>query len=219
VPPDERVEVDGIEISAFRIGEARNISTGDRLGDPVDELPASRDVGITNGSSDATQPAETLPRKWANDFVVDAQQTAPRHRVAGFDSLLHFREGHRGEVQHRLRREQIEMRHCLVRAGDEKIDLLRLGGEKPIISLQHVQGRAARASLRIFERERQPLYRKQTPRNSRRKERIDEGIRVRHQHPAFIGGASQPMLYGRMKSWGKERLGLGEERTECRIPQ
>ena len=67
----------------------------------------------------------------------------PRHATAssGVDPLAHLGERHRREIQHRLRGEQIELRHRLVRARDQRVDLVRFGRQGRVVAR-----RASRAS-------------------------------------------------------------------------
>ena len=69
----------------------------------------------------------------------------------------------------------------------EAIDLISFRGEQRFISRELYAVRCAAARLRL-EDEREPFYGAQAPRDARRIERVDKGIRVRKQRPAVTNG-------------------------------
>src|SRR5204863_9002767 len=103
-------------------------------------------------------------------------------------------EGDGCEIQHRLRGERIEMGHCLVRARDDEIDLIRFGAERCFITREDVRRWNSFALRNGFESQSDPLDRAQTPGDPSRKKRIDEGERMWHQRPPLANGPSEAML-------------------------
>ena len=103
--------------------------------------PLVRRSGLGAPARDLAEPPQTLARQRLEHRIADAEESAPRRRLVRREPLPHLGERHGREIEHRLRGEQIEVRHRLVGAGDDAVDLIRLGGERARRS-----DRASRAS-------------------------------------------------------------------------
>jgi hypothetical protein len=72
------------------------------------------------------QPREALAGHRLEHRVIDTHESAPGNVGLLDDALPYFAVRHRREVDHRVRREQIEVRHPFVRGRDHTIDLIGL---------------------------------------------------------------------------------------------
>jgi len=115
-------------------------------------------------------------------------------RAVRDESLANFGVRHRPEIDHRLRREELEVRHRLVRAGNHPIDLIRFPCEHLLIAYQVVCVWHAASSTSGLEAQRETLDGTKAPRDAGREQRIDECKGMRQHRPPFPGGARQPML-------------------------
>jgi len=203
VPLDEHVEVHGIEVVSPRVSETRDVRRRDRPRHPIHELRARvRRAGHTVAPRDRAQPLETLGRKRLGHGIANAEKAAPRGTVVRHHPLLHLGERHEGKIDHRLRREEIEVGHRLVRAGDEAVDLIGLTRQLLVVAYQLVHAGHTPALRCAFEDERDSFHGSEAPGDSRREEGIDEGERVRHEHKSLSGGARQAMLHELPKADG-----------------
>ena len=117
-----------------------------------------------------------------------------------------------------MRGEKIEVRHRLVCAGDELIDLIRFciaaacrsGSELVVVGTR----RSAAARSKV---DRQPFDSPQAPGYSRREKRIEESISMRQDRPSIARRARQPMLNARSEFDRPERGCISERARKRRI--
>src|SRR5262245_36796487 len=158
---------------------------------------------------------EALARQRLHDGITDAQEATPRIPlgIVREQSLTCLGERYRREIQHRVRGEELEMRHRLVSASHYSIDLVRFRGEKRFVSGQLFCVRQATT----LEAQRQTLDRTQTPRDSRGEQRIDECARVRQHRPPLAGRACKAMLDEIAIDNRHHRTRVSEYRADRRI--
>src|SRR5678815_5310327 len=101
---------------------------------------------------DAQQTSQAGAGQRIADLVPDAEEASPRRmlRTVRDESLANFGVRHRPEIDHRLRREELEVRHRLVRAGNHPIDLIRFPREHLLIARQLIFVRHAASSLSLI---------------------------------------------------------------------
>jgi len=135
VPVDEHIEVHGIEIVARGVRESGNVPRRDGRARPfhvaTSILLASR---VAASARDLLESSETLARQRLEHRIPHAQKAVPRNVIIARDPLLDFRERHRGEVQHGVRGEEVEVRHGLVRARHHAVDLVGFQREDPCVT-------------------------------------------------------------------------------------
>src|SRR5215207_5518591 len=109
MPLDEDVEVDRIKVPSRRFGQPRHVARIDCTADPVDELLAlARTSRHARAPCDLPQALEALSRKVPQHRVPHAEESLPCSTLRTTEPLAHLGEGHRREVQHGLRGEQVE---------------------------------------------------------------------------------------------------------------
>jgi hypothetical protein len=139
VPVDEHVEVDRVEVAPRGIREPRDVPRSDRAGYP--RRVASACVGrarLASTAGDAAKPREPRARQRFGHGVADAEEPAPRRGLAREQPLTDLGERDDREVDHRVRGEQVEVGHRLVRARDEPVDLARLLAEQRVVAREVV---------------------------------------------------------------------------------
>src|SRR6185312_4353456 len=175
--------------------EAGDVSWRNGLLDP-------RRIGATFGrrgdlpmlADDCVESAQTLARERLSDGITDAEESVPCPVLVRVETLLHFRVRDKGEVDHGVRGEQVEVRNRLVCASDEAVDLIRLGGEERVVARECRLVGYAGATRRLLERRRDSFDAAKSPGDSSREERIDEGVGVRQHRPPFATRARESML-------------------------
>src|SRR2546426_308594 len=103
------------------------------------------------------------------------------------------------------------MRHRLVRASYESIDLISFRAEQAIIARQVICAGTLAASATL-ESEGKTFDRAQRPGDPGREQWVHECIRMRQEHPARACGARETMLNAGPKHHGHQRRGVGEGR-------
>ena len=170
-----------------------------RLGHPLRERPAlARRPHLAATTRDLGEPPQALAPAAARARHRPRRGIrARRTESSARDPLPHLGERDGREVEHRLRGEQVEVRHRLVRARDQRVDLVRLGRQRALVAIERLARPACGARRRILEHQPQPLDGAQPPRDPRREQRIDERVRMRQHRPSRAGRARQPMLDAR----------------------
>jgi len=187
---NERVEIHWIEIPPLSVRKSCNVARRDGLRDPLRKASALlRAADVATALRDVSEPPEALARQRLQHGITYAKESLPRRGFVRCESLTDLGERHGSEIEHSVRGEQIEVRHCLVRAGDDKIDLIRFRTERRVIAGEHVQIRHVPVARSGFEGECESLDRAKTPGDPRREKWIDERVRVWHQRPPLPGGA------------------------------
>jgi len=219
VPVDEHIEVHGIEIVARGVCESGNVPRRNSRARPFNIATSILLASLVAASArDLLEPSETLTRQRLEHRIPHAQKAVPRDIIVGRDTLLDFRERHRGEVQHGVRGEEVEVRHGLVRARHHTVDLIGFQREDCCVAPDHFAVRHCPMCGLLLEHESETLDRAQTPRDARREERVDEPVRVREQHPPLTGRHREPMLDAGHESDWHDRCPTAEHRADRGIP-
>jgi len=135
------------------------------------------------------------------------------------EPLSHLGIRHGCEVEHGVGGEQIEVRHCLIRTGNEKIDLFGLAFEQRTVSSELLRIGNSRAVYSVLETERQPLDAAKSPRDARREQGIDERKGMRHRGPPLARSAGEAMLNPRPIGQRHQRCRVVECRRDRWIPR
>ena len=151
MPVHERVEIDWIEIISAGVSETRNVAIRYRIAHPMGEtLPFFNRSNFTSRFGDGAQASKRRNWERRQDGVAYTQKSLPGDVVARNQTLTRLGERHGGEIEHRLRGEQVEVRHRLVTAGNDEIDLIRFRGERGGVASEHVGIRNPPIGRRAF---------------------------------------------------------------------
>jgi hypothetical protein len=145
VPLDERVEVHRVEIPPRRVRQSGNVARRDRVRDPLRKASALiRRTDFATALRHLSEAPESLTRQRRQHGIAHAEEPVPRRGFLRFEPLTDLGEGDGPEIEHRVGGEQIEVRHRLVRAGDDDIDLIRFRTEHRVVAGQRLRaGHAA----------------------------------------------------------------------------
>src|SRR5204862_5549556 len=123
---------------------------------------------LSRCARDSTQALEALAWHRIEHGIADTEKAVPRHVLPATETLAHFGERHRREIEHRLRGEQVEVRQGLVGAGHHEIDLICFGAERRVVARERRGVGPPITARRLLERESESLNGAQSPRDPRR---------------------------------------------------